>query len=51
MILADERKAIVEHGRKLIESQLTTGSGGNLSIINRAEGLVAIKPTGVDYML
>jgi len=50
MLLADERNAVVEFGRKLIASQLTTGSGGNLSIYNRAEGLIAIKPTGVDYM-
>jgi L-fuculose-phosphate aldolase len=51
MLLAEERKAIVEYGRKLITSHLTTGSGGNLSIINRDQGLVAIKPTGVDYFL
>ncbi|MEI7845713.1 MAG: L-fuculose-phosphate aldolase [Chloroflexota bacterium] len=51
MRLENERNAIVEYGRKLITSQLTTGSGGNLSIYNRAEGLVAIKPSGVDYML
>lgn len=51
MLLAEERQAIVEHGRKLIQSQLTTGSGGNLSIINRAEGLIAIKPSGMDYFL
>ena len=44
MLLAAEREAIVEHGRKLITSNLTTGSGGNLSIINRENNLVAIKP-------
>jgi L-fuculose-phosphate aldolase len=49
MRLFEEREAIVEYGRKLITSNLTTGSGGNLSIYNRAEGLVAIKPSGVDY--
>jgi L-fuculose-phosphate aldolase len=49
MLLAEERKLIVEYGKKLINAQLTTGSGGNLSIINREKGLVAIKPTGVDY--
>ncbi|MBA4420900.1 MAG: fuculose phosphate aldolase [Anaerolinea sp.] len=49
MLLAVEREAIVEYGRKLITSNLTTGSGGNLSIINREKNLVAIKPTGVDY--
>ena len=49
MLLAAERAAIVTFGRKLITSNLTTGSGGNLSVCNRAEGLVAIKPSGVDY--
>ena len=51
MLLFDERSAIVEYGKKLLSSQLTTGSGGNLSIINRSENLVAIKPSGVDYSL
>ena len=50
MLLQDERCSIVEFGRKLISAQLTTGSGGNLSIINRKENLIAIKPTGVDYL-
>ena len=49
MRLLQEREAIVEYGKKLITSNLTTGSGGNLSIYNRAEGLIAIKPSGVDY--
>lgn len=51
MKLLEERKMIVEYGRKLIASNLTTGSGGNLSIYNRKENLVAIKPSGVDYLL
>lgn len=51
MRLFDERSAIVEYGRKLITTQLTTGTGGNLSIYNRSEGLVAIKPSAVDYFL
>ncbi len=51
MLLETERSEIVEFGKKLISSQLTTGSGGNLSIYNRAENLVAIKPSGVDYLL
>jgi L-fuculose-phosphate aldolase len=49
MLLANERKQIVEYGKKLIASQLTTGSGGNLSIYNKEEDLVAVKPSGVDY--
>jgi L-fuculose-phosphate aldolase len=49
MLLAEERESILTFGRKLITANLTTGSGGNLSVYNRAEGLVAIKPTGIDY--
>jgi L-fuculose-phosphate aldolase len=49
MLLEKERGSIVQDGRKLIDAQLTTGTGGNLSIYNRAEGLVAIKPSGVAY--
>ncbi len=33
----------------MIRAQLTTGTGGNLSLMNREENLVAIKPSGVDY--
>ncbi|MFZ5910227.1 MAG: L-fuculose-phosphate aldolase [Chloroflexota bacterium] len=50
MLLQHEREEIVFFGRKLITSDLTTGSGGNLSVIDRQAGYVAIKPTGVDYL-
>lgn len=49
MLLHDEREQIVEFGRKLIKSNLTTGSGGNLSVMDRGSGLIALKPTGIDY--
>jgi L-fuculose-phosphate aldolase len=50
MKLKNERLSIVSYGKKLISSRLTTGTGGNLSIYNRDERLVAIKPSGVDYL-
>ncbi len=49
MILEKERKTIIEIGNRMISSRLTTGTGGNLSIFNRDENLVAIKPSGVPY--
>ncbi len=49
MLLAKERDLIVAYGRKLIQSKLTTGTGGNISIYNPEEGLVAISPSGIDY--
>jgi L-fuculose-phosphate aldolase len=49
MLLEKERYAIVRFGRKMIASRLTTGSGGNLSIYNRHENLLAISPSGIEY--
>lgn len=49
MRMIKERQAIVAHGKKMITNGLTTGSGGNISIFNREEGLIAISPSGLDY--
>jgi L-fuculose-phosphate aldolase len=50
MLLERERTAVCEYGRKLLTARLTTGSGGNLSLFNRARNLIAIKPSGVPYL-
>ncbi|MCF6460269.1 L-fuculose-phosphate aldolase [Clostridium sp. Cult3] len=49
MLMLEERKLVVEYGKKLITNNLTTGSGGNISIFNREKGLVAVSPSGLDY--
>ena len=49
MRLRTERNEIVTFGKKLAGTGLTTGTGGNLSLINRAENLIAISPSGLDY--
>lgn len=49
MILSEERHSLVLFGKKMISSGLTTGSGGNLSCLNREKGLLAITPSGVEY--
>ncbi|MDR2035492.1 MAG: L-fuculose-phosphate aldolase [Coriobacteriales bacterium] len=49
MLLENERKLIVEYGKKLIISGLTTGTSGNLSVYNRSEELMAISPSSMDY--
>lgn len=49
MALEKERKAIVRFGLKMVESGLTTGTGGNLSMLDRASGRVAISPSGIEY--
>ncbi|MFC0186821.1 L-fuculose-phosphate aldolase [Fictibacillus aquaticus] len=50
MILQQEREDIVKYGKKMLTSGLTKGTGGNISIFNREKGLVAISPSGLDYM-
>jgi len=49
LLLELERSQIVEYGKKLITSGLTKGTGGNISIYNREQGLLAISPSGMDY--
>lgn len=49
MLLEQERNRIIHFGKKLATSNLTTGTGGNLSIANRKENLAAISPSGIDY--
>lgn len=49
MQLINERRELVKYGKKMVSSRLTTGSGGNLSILNREAGLVAVTPSGMEY--
>lgn len=48
-LLKEERKQLVEYGKKLIDTGLTVGSGGNISIFNRESGYMAITPSGLEY--
>ena len=47
MVLRREKESIVDYGRKLIAADLTTGTGGNLSILDEGRKQVLITPTGV----
>ncbi len=49
MKLEQERKQVIEYGKKLIENGLTVGTFGNVSVYNREENLMAISPSGMDY--
>ncbi len=49
MLLQKEREQIIEYGIKMLESGLTKGTGGNLSIFNREKKLMAISPSGIEY--
>ncbi|MEN1760707.1 L-fuculose-phosphate aldolase [Anoxynatronum sibiricum] len=49
MRMQQEREMIVEYGQKLVTAGLTKGTGGNISVFCREEGLMAISPSGIDY--
>lgn len=48
LIHEDVRTAICEYGRRLLEDDLTTGTGGNLSVRLDADR-IAISPSGIPY--
>ncbi len=43
------RDNIVDFGRKMVAKNLTTGTGGNLSICDREAELIAVTPSGIPY--
>lgn len=49
MLLAEERHQIAAYGRRMLRSGLTTGSGGNLSVLGADRAHIAISPSGLDY--
>ena len=49
MLMLSQRQQIVDYGLQMIRSGLTTGSGGNLSLLSRSDDLIAVSPSGVDY--
>ncbi|WP_373500695.1 L-fuculose-phosphate aldolase [Desulfococcus sp.] len=49
MLLASERSLVVEFGMRMVAAGLTTGTGGNLSLFKRDDGLMAVTPTGIAY--
>ena len=49
MGMTDIKAQLVEYGRRMVTSNLTTGSGGNLSCLEPDSGRLAITPSGLDY--
>lgn len=49
MLLEAERQAVVRYGQAMLRANLTTGTGGNLSCVQREKSWVAISPSGVPY--
>lgn len=49
MILVQEREAVVRYCREMLDENLTTGTGGNISVFSPKEKYFAISPSGKDY--
>lgn len=49
MKLKEMREEIIAYGQKAVTERLTKGTGGNLSACDRASGIMAITPSGIDY--
>lgn len=49
MLLQEIREQIVDYGMKLIETGLTVGTAGNISMFDPETGLMAISPSGIPY--
>jgi ribulose-5-phosphate 4-epimerase/fuculose-1-phosphate aldolase len=49
-LLADLREQISQQGKYIFESGLTSKYSGNISVRDRENGLIAIKPSGVPWM-
>ena len=49
MLMMKEREELIKYGKKLVTSNLTKGTGGNLSIFDRDKGYMAITPSGIDF--
>ena len=49
MLMIKAREEIVKYGKKLVTSNLTKGTGGNLSVFDRENGYMAITPSGIDF--
>lgn len=49
MLLCSLRQEVVRLCRAMVDKGLTTGTGGNVSLIDREASLVAASPSGLDY--
>ncbi|MFR7349346.1 L-fuculose-phosphate aldolase [Peptoniphilus sp.] len=45
----EEKKELVEYGKKMSAERLSSGTSGNLSIYLKEEGVVLITPSGIGY--
>lgn len=49
MLMDKARHELIQYGRMLVDSHLTKGTGGNLSVYDPETKLMAITPSGIDF--
>lgn len=49
MLMEEARYELIKYGKKLVEANLTKGTGGNLSVYDREKEIMAITPSGIDF--
>lgn len=49
MLMKKEREELIKYGKMLVDTNLTKGTGGNLSVYDRENDLMAITPSGIDF--
>ncbi len=49
MYLEELRQLVVNYGKKMSHAGLSTGTSGNISILDRESGHMAISPSGIGY--
>lgn len=49
MLMEKERIRLIEYGKRLVDTDLTKGTGGNLSVYDRERETMAITPSGIDF--
>lgn len=47
--MSDVKQELIKYGKKLVETDLTKGTGGNLSVFDREKQLMAITLSGIDF--
>ncbi|MGY3724536.1 L-fuculose-phosphate aldolase [Granulicatella balaenopterae] len=47
--MKEVRKELIDYGKKLVDTNLTKGTGGNLSVFDRKNQTMAITPSGIDF--
>lgn len=49
MLLENIKLELIEYGKRLVDTELTSGTGGNLSYFDREKGYMAVTPSGIDF--